>query len=84
MAGGKEMACCVRGHHVYKDMWTAAIGEGLVCHCWCVVVRKLLSRKIFSYVSVNIFKMKKKKANYGTLFPRAQDDICIRMEETSS
>ena len=27
----KEMACCVRGYHVYKDMWAAAIGEVLVC-----------------------------------------------------
>ena len=28
----KEMACCVRGYHVYKDMWAAAIGEVLVCN----------------------------------------------------
>ena len=26
----KEMACCVRGYHVYKDIWAAAIGEVLV------------------------------------------------------
>ena len=31
MACEKEMACCVRGYHVYKDMWAAAIGEVLVC-----------------------------------------------------
>ena len=31
MACEKEMGCCVRGYHVYKDMWTAAIGEVLVC-----------------------------------------------------
>ena len=32
----EEMACekemtCVRGYHVYKDIWAAAIGEVLVC-----------------------------------------------------
>ena len=33
-----EMACssekevtCVRGYHVYKDIWAVAIGEELVC-----------------------------------------------------
>ena len=31
MACEKEMARCVRGYHVYKDMWAAAIGEVLVC-----------------------------------------------------
>ena len=31
MAGEKEMACCVRGYPVYKDIWAAA-GK-----CWCVV-----------------------------------------------
>ena len=31
MACKKEMACCVRGYHVYKDIWAAAIGEVLVC-----------------------------------------------------
>ena len=29
---GEEVACCVRGYHVYKDMWAAAIGEELVCN----------------------------------------------------
>ena len=27
----KEMACCVRGYHVYKDTWAAAIGEVFAC-----------------------------------------------------
>ena len=27
MAGEKEMACCVRGYHVYKDILAATIGE---------------------------------------------------------
>ena len=31
MAGEKEMACCVRGYRVYKDMWAAAIEDVLVC-----------------------------------------------------
>ena len=25
------MRSCVRGYHVYKDVWTATIGEELVC-----------------------------------------------------
>ena len=29
MACKKEMACCVRGYHVYKDIQAAAIGEVL-------------------------------------------------------
>ena len=31
MAGETEISCCVRGYHVYKDVWEAAIGEVLVC-----------------------------------------------------
>ena len=31
MAGEKEIACCVRGYHVYKDIWAVAIHEVLVC-----------------------------------------------------
>jgi len=27
MAGEKEIACCVRGYHVYKDIGAAAIQE---------------------------------------------------------
>ena len=26
-----ERACCVRGYHVYKEIWEAAVGEILVC-----------------------------------------------------
>ena len=33
----KEMACCVRGYHIYKNIWAAAIGEVLMCRRWCVV-----------------------------------------------
>ena len=31
MAGEKEIASCVRGYHVHKDIRAAAIGEVLVC-----------------------------------------------------
>ena len=31
MAGEKEIASCVRGYHVYNDIWAAAIREVLVC-----------------------------------------------------
>ena len=72
MAGKKEMACCVGGYHVYKDVWAAAIGEVLVCCCWCVIVRKffivkLYLRKIFSYTfCVRKYFYREKKANYST------------------
>ena len=26
-----ELACCVRGYHVYKTIWAAAVGEVLIC-----------------------------------------------------
>ena len=26
-----EVACCVRGYHVYKTVWAAAVGEVLIC-----------------------------------------------------
>ena len=29
--GEKEVTSCVRGYHVYKDIWAAAIGEEQVC-----------------------------------------------------
>ena len=39
MAGEKEMACCVRGYHKYKDIGAAATREILVCCRWCVIIR---------------------------------------------
>jgi len=53
MAGEKEMACCVRGYHVYKDIWAAAIWEVLVCSTEPTNVEKInynYLHKIFSYV----------------------------------
>ena len=26
-----EAPCCVRSYHIYKDIWTAAVGEILFC-----------------------------------------------------
>ena len=26
-----ERCCCVRGYHVYKEVWEAAVGEVLIC-----------------------------------------------------
>ena len=50
MACEKEMACCVRGYQVYKDIGAAAIGEVLVCtrEPTNVGVVKLYLCKIFS------------------------------------
>ena len=54
MAGEKEIACCVRGYYVYKDIhvWAAAIWEVLVystepTNVGKIFVVKLYPRKIF-------------------------------------
>ena len=26
-----QITCCVRGYHVYRDMWDASLGETLEC-----------------------------------------------------
>ena len=26
-----ERKCCIRGYHVYKEVWEAVVGEALVC-----------------------------------------------------
>jgi len=72
IAAEKEMACCARCYHVYKDIWAAAIREVLVCSTKPTNVRKifvvkLYSRKIFSYVfCVRKYFYNENKANYGT------------------
>ena len=43
MAGEKEMACCVRGYHIYKDIWAATIREVRVCSMVPTVVRKIFA-----------------------------------------
>jgi len=55
MAGEKEIASCVRGYQVYKDIWAAAIREVLVCsteptNVGKIFVVKLYSHKIFSKI----------------------------------
>ena len=32
MGGEMKMACCVKGYHMYKEVWEAVIGEVLVFH----------------------------------------------------
>ena len=54
MACEKEMAC-VRGYHVCKDIWAAAVGEVLVCSREPTNVGKTFGVKLyllrkFSYV----------------------------------
>ena len=43
LAGEKEMACCVRGYHIYKDIWAAAIWEVRVCSTEPTNVGKILA-----------------------------------------
>ena len=53
MACENEMACCVRGYHVYKDMWAVAIGEVLACS------REPTNAEIFhckNYICVKYFR----------------------------
>ena len=67
----KEMACCVRGYQVYKDIWATAIGEVLVCsreptNVGENFVVKLYSCKIFSYILfVRKYFYNEIKVNYG-------------------
>ena len=72
--GEKEIACCVRGYHVYKDIRAASIREVLVCSTEPTNVGKILrckihSCKIFSYVFyVRKYFYNENKANYGIRF----------------
>ena len=71
MTGEKEMVCCVRGYHIYKSIWAAAIGKVLVCCRWKIfIVKKLHSRKIFSHViCVRKYFLQRKKVNYNICSP---------------
>jgi hypothetical protein len=50
---------CVRGHHVYKDLWTPVVGEGLICRAefgnvhdpYAIAVQKL-SLELTSAITV--------------------------------
>ena len=72
MAGEKEMAYCVRGYHIYKDIWAAAIREVLLCstkptNVGKIFVVELYSHKIFSYVfCVRKYFYNENEANYGS------------------
>ena len=64
MACEKEMACCVRSYHVYKDIWPAAIGEVLVCSRKPINVVKIFVVKLYSrkkiFVRTKIFLQREK------------------------
>ena len=67
MACEKEMASCVRGYHIHKDIWAAAIGEVLVCFAV-----KLYSRKKNSYVfCVRKYFNNEKKSKLRYIFLKA-------------
>ena len=72
IVGEKEIACCVRGYHIYKNIWAAAILEVLVCsmepsNIGKFFVVKLYLRRIFRRFSVyeNIFTTKTKRITVG-------------------
>ena len=74
MACEKETACFVRGYHVYKDIWAAAIGEVLVCSrepnkSGKIFVVKYIRVKYVCTFSLykNIFATKYKQLRYSLL-----------------
>ena len=56
MEGLFEGNCCIRGYHVYKEVWEAAVGESLVCERepknasdrYAVAVKEELSSRTFA------------------------------------
>ena len=52
--GEKETACCVRGYHANKDIWTAAIREVLVCSMEPTNVGKIFVIEL--YIDVKYFR----------------------------
>ena len=54
MAGEKEIACCVRGYHIYKDIWAAAIRKVLVCSTEPTNIGKIF---VVNYICVKYFRM---------------------------
>ena len=62
----KEIACCDRCYHVYKDTWAAAIAQ--LGKCFCVAgsqaMQKNSCRKKYFYI-VRFFFYNENKANYG-------------------
>ena len=79
MACEKEMACCVRGYHVYKDIWAVLVCSREPTNAEKNFVVKIHSRKIFSYIffGMKIFlQQNKSELRYFTIqavlkyFPR--------------
>ena len=66
MAGEKEMACCVRGYHEYKDIKAAATRKVLVCGRLRTVIGKIFAVKLYSvryfvcFLHTKIFLQRKK------------------------
>ena len=50
IAGEKEMACCVRSYHEYKDIEAEATGKVLVYCRWHSVVGKIYVVKLVIYL----------------------------------
>ena len=71
MAGEKEIACCVRGYYVYKDIWATAIWEVLVCSTEPTNVGKKFYIRVKYVFCVRKYFYNENKANYVT-------DVCIR------
>ena len=68
MAGEKEIACCVRGYYVYKDIhvWAAAILEVLVYSTEPTNVGKIFVVKLIrvKYFCVRKYFYNENKAKY--------------------
>ena len=53
-----EMASCVRGYHIYKDIWAAAIIRCKNYHCKIIFAKKIRTFSVYE----NVFTTK--KVNY--------------------
>ena len=66
-----EVLSCIRGYHIYKDVWTAAVGETLVSQREPDCPRTLLTDKFIRVKNFHTLSLKRnlftdeKKANYG-------------------
>ena len=65
-----EVLSCTRGYHVYKDVWTPAVGETLVCQREPENANDRLFIRVKNFCTLSLKRnlfTDEKKANYGIL-----------------
>ena len=71
--GGVQRPCCIRGYHIYQEVWAAAIGEELVCERkphnsddrYAVAVKRM--GIIISHLPRKLLKLQDRHGSYRTL-----------------